>query len=214
MWFSLEIARRRSGGNFREKIANLSDIGEDDFANPWKFYSLFMSEPEKVNEWMRQHGLLPYTLTCNSQRDDGRECGGIMSPTPNSSRSDGVVFKCDKNRKHQRANRTLSFFEKMNITIPDAMVFIKCYLDKCTLLQCATFSGVAYKTTAVNWRSFVREMFKEYFHRHIKDKKLSGEIEIDESLFGRRVKHNRGNPNAGLKVTCFFNTCKFETPTI
>ena len=33
------------------------------------------------------------------------------------------------------------------------MVFIKSYLDKMTLLQCAKFLGVAYGTTAVNWGS-------------------------------------------------------------
>ncbi|KAK3107606.1 hypothetical protein FSP39_018210 [Pinctada imbricata] len=62
---------------------------------------------------------------------------------------------------------------------------------------------MTYKSTAVNWASFVRELFKEYFHRHIRCRKLSGEIEIDESLFGRRVKHNRGNPNKGVKIWVF-----------
>lgn len=39
----------------------------------------------------------------------------------------------------------------------------------------------------------------------IKTKKLSGTVEIDESLFGRRVKHHRGDPNRGVKVT--LNKC-------
>ena len=32
---------------------------------------------------------------------------------------------------------------------------------------------------------------------------MSGEIEIDESLFGRRIKYNRGNPNPGMKIWIF-----------
>lgn len=52
----------------------------------------------------------------------------------------------------------------------------------------------------INWASFVREMFKEYFYRNLRFRKLHGVIEIDESLFGRRVKFHRGNPSRGLKV--------------
>jgi hypothetical protein len=43
----------------------------------------------------------------------------------------------------------------------------------------------------------------EYHYRHVRNTKLTGEIEIDESLFGRRVKHNRGNPHRGLKIWIF-----------
>ena len=32
---------------------------------------------------------------------------------------------------------------------------------------------------------------------------FTGEIEIDESLFGRRIKHHRGNPKSGLKIWVF-----------
>ena len=32
---------------------------------------------------------------------------------------------------------------------------------------------------------------------------ISGEIEIDESLFGRRIKHHRGNPTSGLRIWIF-----------
>ena len=32
---------------------------------------------------------------------------------------------------------------------------------------------------------------------------LEGDINIDESLFGRRCKYNLGNPNVGIKVWIF-----------
>jgi len=38
--------------------------------------------------------------------------------------------------------------------------------------------------------------------RDIRDVKLQGEVEIDESLFGRRTKYHRGDPH-GLKVWVF-----------
>ena len=34
-------------------------------------------------------------------------------------------------------------------------------------------------------------------------RQLEGEIEIDESLFGRRVKYHRGNPHVGVKIWIF-----------
>nr|XP_011443777.2 uncharacterized protein LOC105339761 [Crassostrea gigas] len=115
----------------------------------------------------------------------------------------GSIYRCSKNRDHTRASRTYSFFEKSILLIQDIMLFIKNYLEKCSLSQCARFSGMSYGSTSVNWASFIREIFKEYFYRNLRFKKLHGIIEIEESLFGRRVKFHRGNPNRGLKIWIF-----------
>lgn len=80
-------------------------------------------------------------------------------------------------------------------------LFIKSYLEKNSLAQCARFTGMAYRSTAVNWASFMREVFKEYFNNTLRNVKLQGIVEIDESLFGRRVKYHKGNPNRGLKAS-------------
>lgn len=76
-----------------------------------------------------------------------------------------------------------SFFEDSTITIPDCMLYINSYLDKLTLLQCSKFVGIAYVSRAVNWGSFVREVFKEHFHRNTRLKNLTGIVEIDESFW-------------------------------
>ena len=145
---------------------------------------------------MRDHGLLARTIPCH-------RCSGSMFLKIKADRNGGEVFRCRNNRAHQKAIRTFSFFEKIHIEIQDVIVFIKSYLDKMTLLQCSVFSGIDYGSTACNWASYMRELFKEYFHRHIRHRRIGGEIEIDESLFGRRVKFHRGNPNKGLKVWIF-----------
>ena len=44
---------------------------------------------------------------------------------------------------------------------------------------------------------------KTFLKRYILQETLSGEIEIDESLFGRKVKYHRGNPHVGVKVWIF-----------
>ncbi|XP_045191303.2 uncharacterized protein LOC123548134 [Mercenaria mercenaria] len=120
-----------------------------------------------------------------------------------TERNGGQVFRCTKNRNHVKSLRANSFFEKTKVEIQDIVVFIKSYLDKNSLYQCSKFSGVAYKSTAVNWASYIRELFKEYFSRRTYNKVIRGIVEIDESLFGRRVKYHRGNPNKGLKVWIF-----------
>lgn len=209
---SLESDERKKIGNFRQRITNVDDIKIKDFDNPWNFYCLLLSDDATLNKWCRNNELLPETIKClskkvsqKSKRQGGGDvvCGGNMFPKVRGDRSAGEVFRCEFDRDHTKAIRTYSLFDKAKMPIPDVMVFIKSYLDKSSLLQCSKFAGVAYKTTAVNWASYIRELFKEYFHRNIKHKKLSGEIEIDESLFGRKVKHHRGDPNKGLRVWVF-----------
>lgn len=159
------------------------------------FFTLFTRPELEVQEWCRTNGLLATIFPCPY---DG--CEGHMSPKMMARAPGGSIYRCSSNRDHTRASRTYSFFGKSNLQIQDIMLFIKSYLDKCSLAQCARFSGMSYGSTAVNWGSFVREIFKEYFYRNLRFRKLQGVIEIDESLFGRRVKFHRGNPNRGLKV--------------
>jgi len=55
----------------------------------------------------------------------------------------------------------------------------------------------------VDWGSFVREVKKEFYHRNLKNRKLSGQFEIDDSLFGRKIKYHRGNRSKGLRIWVF-----------
>ena len=83
------------------------------------------------------------------------------------------------------------------------MLFIKSYLEGNTLRQCATSAGISYGSSAVQWWVSVHELFKDHFRRNVVHETLSGDTVIDESLFGRRVKYHRGNPNVGVKVWIF-----------
>ena len=194
--------KTRSGGNYRERKSTLSELTVKDLVNPWNFYALFGSEDTTVLEWLRENSLLARTLVCDHVVD-GAICGGIMNIKVRAERKGGEIFRCSKNRSHVKTILANSFFEKTRLEIQDVVVFIKSYLDKNSLLQCANFSGVSYKSTAVDWASYMREMFKEYFHRRTRNKVLGGVVEIDESLFGRRVKYHKGNPNKGMKVWIF-----------
>lgn len=132
-----------------------------DLENPWNFFRLFMSNETDVNDWCRRNGLLVSRLPCTSKKQNGRrssegeKCDGIMVLKESACRTGGEILRCQKNRNHQKAMRVNSFFEGSTLTIPDCMLFIKCYLDKLSLLQCSKFVGIAYGSTAVNWGSFV-----------------------------------------------------------
>ena len=71
-----------------------------------------------------------------------------------------------------------------------------------TLLEVSTQAGISYEKSGVDWACFLCELSKEDVHRSLPHIKLTGEVEIDECLFGRRTKYHRGRPQ-GAKVWIF-----------
>lgn len=63
------------------------------------------------------------------------------------------------------------------------------------LTQLSFITGMAVNTTIIDWANFVRDVLKQYVFEEIGMLKMKGIIEVDESLFGRRNKFHRGNPN-------------------
>ncbi len=57
--------------------------------------------------------------------------------------------------------------------------------------------------TPVDWANFIQDLFKQWVYDNYDNVQLSGDIEIDESFFGRHCKYHRGNPHVGLKVWIF-----------
>ena len=189
---------RRKPGNFKNRKVGRSSIKFSDFSNPWNFYNVFLNEEEVGHQWCRDNGLLALSLPCNTDSCDGqavlrRRKGYVANES----------FRCNKNVSHERQTREYSLFEAAKIPTNDVMLFIKSYLEGNTLRQCATFAGISYGSSAVEWAVSVCDLFKDHFRRNVVHETLSGDIEIDESLFGRRVKYHRGNPNVGVKVWIF-----------
>ena len=60
-------------------------------------------------------------------------------------------------------------------------------------------TGVTYGPSSVKLAKHIRKLMMRYVHRMLQRIKFKGEIEIDESMFGRKVKHHRGNPR-GTKI--------------
>ena len=76
--------------------------------------------------------------------------------------------------------------------LQDLLLFSKQYLDSMSLNKCGISSGISESHSACDWAKKMREVMVEYFWRHHRDDKFSGIVEIDESLFGRKVKHHKG----------------------
>ena len=71
-----------------------------------------------------------------------------------------------------------------------------------SLRLCATESGLNYKKTSVEGAKSVRQIIMQLVYDYILQAplKFHGTVEIDESLFGRKVKAHRGDPNKGKRV--------------
>ena len=138
----------------------------------------------------------------NSEMPRGGGGGGIAKLQKREKTADKFAFRCKKN--HEYTMRKYSFFEGSSYHIRDLVIFVKSYLEGHTLKQCALATSMDYKITAVHWASYIRELFIEHVHVHrsYSEMKLSNEVEIYESLFGRKIKYNRGKP-CGQKVWIF-----------
>ena len=150
--------------------------------NPFSRYSLLFSPPEIFMKWLQDNGFLISNVSCN-------RCGEMCVLTKRTRRIDGHTWRC-KN-KHETSVRRNSFFEKSHLYIQDVMNFSIEYCIGSSLNYCSKASGMAYRSSTVDWGNFCRDLFVEYYTTDIATSKFNGEIEIDESLFGRRNKHHR-----------------------
>ena len=114
-----------------------------------------------------------------------------------SKNLDGFVWRCTA--RHEISIRRYSFLSHSHLHLADIIQFLISYAEGQSLWKCAQYAGVNYGSTAVDWGSFCRDLFVEYYVCNIRHTQFSGEIEMDESLFGRRTKYHRGRPQ-GLKV--------------
>ena len=179
-------------GNFNLKIEKVNELEFKDFVNPWSFHALFISCDEVVYAWLREKGFLASTLTCH--------CGKEAKLNRRNRLKDGFTFRCRGD--HEFSMRKNSFFEGSSYNIRDLVLFMKTYIQGCSLKQCALSVGMDYRHTAVNWASYIRELFTQYVFDTYKTLKFTGEVEIDESLFGRKIKYNKGQPR-GNRIWIF-----------
>ena len=89
----------------------------------------------------------------------------------------------------------------MHHAIPDILTFIMNLLDSHLLIRCAQKSAIAYANACTS-AQYDRDIFIHWVWEDIilPEYKLSGIVEIDESLFGRRIKYHKGNPRSTERI--------------
>lgn len=76
----------------------------------------------------------------------------------------------------------------------DLCNFVNTPVTSCSFTGHIILTFLLYNNTAVDWTQTARLLHVEYNIRHTKDKLFTGVVEIDESLFSRRIKYHRGTP--------------------
>ena len=187
---------------FLNRVEDLNTIDFKHFSNPWNFFSLFLQDKPFIITWLRNHKLLAENMTCETCSKNGLPHIG-MKLGSRSSHIDGQTWRCSCNRNHESAIRKYSIFQNVHLPFQDLMVFFISFIEKNTLLRCSIKAGLSYRSTGVEWGCLCRKLCKQFVYDKIlscdNPLQISGQIEIDESLFGRRVKYHRGKPR-GLQV--------------
>ena len=192
--------------SFNKRLAEPFTSNFSDFTNPWNFFGLFGSADEdRIWQWLRDHHLIADLVRCEV-------CGKPCSLEDKQDRVSGKVWRC-RQRQHQdypAHDRSYtvtkhSFFKWTHFNIRDILLFMYMWLMHPSLKQVSNMSGIGYSVSSVNWANYMRDICRQFVHDlyYENTEMLEGEIELDESFFGRRCKFNRGNPNPGHKVWIF-----------
>ena len=194
-------AKRKKGGWFK-KERDLENVTWKSFQDPWTFHAFFNQDPSIWTGWLRSEGLLAdqFQVKCNANvsgrkgKQNHIACGAPCVLKPHTKAIDGKVWRCLTKPQHETSVRYNAFWSNMKHHIPDVMLFIKNFLDGASLKKCSQFSNIHYNSTAVYWSAYIRDIMVQYvFENQITNpQKLTGTIEIDESLFGRKHKYHHG----------------------
>jgi transposase len=177
----------------RKSGDDLASITFDELRNPFNRYGLLMSSRPVFITWLQKNGMLADSMSCD-------RCNQECKLTARSKAIDGYTWRCP--HRHETSLRHLSIFAGSHLHLEDAFNFILTYAEGASLSQSAFVSSMNYGSTALDWAKIVRNMYVHYYNDVIKPHVMRGCVEIDESLFGRRIKNNRGNPR-GQRVWVF-----------
>ena len=163
--------------------------------------TLMSIEQIDLISWLQQKGLMAKGFFCPKCKKD------CYQKFRTNKTLGTITWLCQfsSGKSCSKCGNYNSFFESMKYPYQDVMTFLRSFVRKSSLKSCAWEAGICYSSTAVKWSHNIRKMFVEYVYEDVLEKPmiLKGIVEIDESLFGRKCKHNRGNPSSGSRVWIF-----------
>lgn len=178
------MADKKVLGNFRNRERDISKVNFENINNPFNFYSVLLNS-SNIIKWLMDNGLMKCSMICP-------KCFVKCTLNNRDRATDGKTWRCTKNNNHEYSIRKFSFFSNIKYSIQDSLVFIREMVLGSNLKKACLNSGVAYGHTACDYSNFIRDLYKEFVYNLLKTFQLSGVIEIDESLFGRKIKYHRG----------------------
>ena len=171
-------------GNFNKKIVCAKDIHLKDFDNLWNITTVCNQNVEDFLQWLWSNNLLldPSTFPCP-------KCNSGLVWYKKSGRPYGIL-QCSQG--HALSVLHNSFFSNSQIPLPDHFMFMREFVYGSSLKKCCRDSGISYTCAGVTWASYYRDIFIQDVFEQLKVVKLRGVEEIDESLFGNKIKYHRG----------------------
>ena len=169
------------------------DMSFDDLVNPFNFYPLMISTI--FITWLRKNKLLMSTYRCEECNVDYKAYNRVRN-------KDGESFRCSKHKNKEVSIRKFSFFEHAKYTFQEMMTFTVEYILGSNMKKAALKAGITYGHTSCEYAKKIREVFMQYVWNTLRNTKVKGTIEIDESQFGRKRKYNKGQKK-GYKVWIF-----------
>ena len=145
---------------------------------------------ESTNTYLRDHKLLFEGVKCE-------DCTIWMTEVKNGDRvADGYGWRCSRCRK-KKSIRTGSFFEQSKLPMATLLrvMFLFC-IDVPLRIATELLHGDISERSIMDWYNFCRDIATGYLLRH--PVRLGGNgpqdiVEVDEALFKRKNKYNRGH---------------------
>ena len=176
------------------------EISIEDLDNEFNLFIAMLAPKRLFVEWLQTVNLLAYTMDCP-------RCGANCTLQSKLCKIDGCTWRCTGEGRHAISVRKYSLFSGSHLYAPDVLNFIVKYGEGNLLWKCAHSSGLTYHSIAGLWAKEIRETVLSNWVLSFLDTVaefdqfgLYGEVEIDESVFGRRVKYFVGNPFPGLTI--------------
>ena len=147
---------------------------------------LLADDKLKLIQTLQRAGVLRLRCKCS-------KCGDLMVMQRFESLEDGYIWRCKK-CKTRRSCRHESYFQNHKLPLSKAFLLIYFYLkyDKMLSKYICEFVEVT-ENTMVDWGCYIRESISHYF---LETPLILGQnhpVQIDESLFGGKMKYNVGN---------------------
>ena len=167
--------------------------------NPFAFNRLLNIPFDNIRDltlWLQREGLLRIHVFCT-------RCPARVSLNNRKSNRDGCSYRCGGLKKHEITVREGTLFKAFRYSLPDVLCFMRSYLMGLTIQRCSKEVRISYNTTGIKWALLIRNVMQEVIWREYFSKtskyQLPGPVQIDEKLFGKKRKHNRGE-EVGLHV--------------